>query len=86
MPAPISALVPFQEAAIPDAEVTKPKKQVERKKHPRAGNVLKESVGATTITKYILDSGVNLTVGEFLASAQAVEKQLTKAISENKAM
>ena len=31
------------------------------------------------ITKRILDLGVNLTVGELLASAPAVEKQLTKA-------
>ena len=68
---------------MPDEEVTKPKKQVERKKHPRVINVLKEVVGATTITKLILDLEVNLTVGELLVSAPVIEKQLTKAISED---
>ena len=75
-----------QEEAMPDAEGTTVKKTVKRKKHPRVVNVLKESVGATTITKRILDLGVNLTVGELLASAPAVEKQLTKAISEDEAV
>ncbi len=47
---------------------------------------MKESVNATTITKRILDLGVNLTVGKLLASAVAIEKQLTKAITEDKAV
>ena len=47
---------------------------------------MKESVGATTITKRILDLGVNLTVGELLALAPAVERQLTKAITEDEAV
>lgn len=38
------------------------------------------------ITKRILDLGVNLTVSELLASAPAVEKQLTKAITEDEAV
>ena len=38
------------------------------------------------ITKRILDLGVNLTVGKLLASAPAVEKQLTKAITKDKAV
>ncbi len=71
---------------MPDAEASEPKKVVERKKHPRVVNMLKESVSATTITKRILDLGVNLTVGELLASAPAVEKQLTKAIIEDEAI
>ncbi|MCJ1349891.1 hypothetical protein MMC31_008134, partial [Peltigera leucophlebia] len=62
------------------------KKNIERKRHPRVVGVLKESVGATMITKRILDLGVNLTVGELLASAPAVEKQLTKAITGNEAV
>ncbi len=86
VPAPTSATVPSQEAAMPDAEATEPKKQVEKKNHPRAVNVLKESVGATTITKRIPDLRVNLTVGKLLDSAPAVEKQLTKAISEDEAV
>ncbi len=48
--------------------------------------MLKESVGATIITKHIPDLGVNLTVGELLASAPTVEKQLTKAITEDEAV
>lgn len=45
------------------------RKNIERKKYPRVVGVLKESAGATMITKRILDLGVNLTVGELLASA-----------------
>ncbi len=86
LPAPISASVPSQEGAMPDAGVTEPKKQVERKKHRRVVNILKESLGAMTIIKNILDLGVNVTVGELLASASAVEKQPTKAISEDAAV
>ena len=72
-PALVSAPNPFQKAAMLNAEVGEPRRAVERKEHPRVVNVLKESVGATTITKRILDLGVNLTVGELLASVQAVE-------------
>ncbi|MCJ1347605.1 hypothetical protein MMC31_005833, partial [Peltigera leucophlebia] len=75
-----------QEEVMPDVEGTTAKKPVERKKHPRVVNVLKESAGPTNITKRILDLGVSLTVGELLASAPAVEKQLTKAISEDEAV
>ena len=82
LPAP--AIVP--DTPMLDAEVIEAKKMVERKKHLQVVNVLKETVGATTITKRILDLGVNLTVGELLASAPAVEKQLTKAISEDEAV
>lgn len=63
-----------------------PRNNVERKKNPRVVNVLKESGGTTTIIKRILDLGVNFTIGELLASATAVEKQLTKAISEDEAV
>lgn len=61
-------------------------KKWSKKTHSQVINVLKESVGATTITKRILDLRVNLTVGKLLASALAVEKQLTKAIIEDKAV
>ena len=62
------------------------KKSFECKRLPRVVNILKELVGATTITKCILDLGVSLTVGELLASAPAIEKQLIKTISEDKAV
>ena len=75
---------PSQEAVMPDAVTGEPKKTVERKKHLRVVNVLKKSVGFTTITKRILDLGLNLTVSELLALALAVEKQLTKAITKDK--
>ncbi|MCJ1343493.1 hypothetical protein MMC31_001687 [Peltigera leucophlebia] len=87
LPDPTATVPPTtQKEAMPDAKGTTAKKIVERKKYPRVVNVLKESVGATTITKRIQDLGVNLTVGELLASAPAVEKQFTKAISEDKAI
>lgn len=63
-----------QEAAMPDVEADEHKKTIGRKKHLRVVNVLKESIGVTTITKRILDLGVNLTVGELLVSAPAIEK------------
>lgn len=43
-------------------------------------------MGATTITKQILDLGIRFTVGKLLAFALRVEKQLTKVISEDKAI
>ncbi|MCJ1349183.1 hypothetical protein MMC31_007419 [Peltigera leucophlebia] len=82
-PAPIETSTP-EEAMLDVDPVTK--KSLERKKQPRVVHVLKESVGATTITKRIIALGVSLTVGELLASAPAVEKQLTKAISEDEAV
>lgn len=67
-----------------DIEAREPKKTVKKKKHLQVVNVWKESISATTITKDILDLGVNLTVSKLLASASAIEKQLTKAIIEDK--
>lgn len=63
-----------------DAEAGEPKKIVERKKHPQVINILKKSIRAITITKHILNLEINLTIGELLASAPAVEKQLTKLL------
>ena len=71
------------EIAIPDADMATTKKSVEKKRHSQVVNVLKESIGATTITKRISDLRVSLIVGELLASTPAVEKQLTKAISKD---
>lgn len=65
---------------MPEVEEDQLKKSIKRKKHPRVVNVLKQSVGATTITKRIRDLGINLTVGELLASALGVEKRLTKRL------
>lgn len=75
-----------QETAIQDVEASEPRRMVERKKYLEVVNMLKESVGATTITKRILDLGVNLTVGELLASAPAFKKQLTKTITKDEAI
>ena len=41
------------------------KKSVEKEKHSRVVNVLKEYIGATISIKRILDLQVNLKVGEF---------------------
>lgn len=59
---------------MPDAEASMPKKSVERKKHLRVINVLKESVGTITITKLIQNLEVNLTIGELLVLAPAIKK------------
>lgn len=69
-----------------DAEAGEPRKMVERKKHPQVINMLEKSIRAITITKHILNLEINLTIGELLALAPAVEKQLTKAITEDEAM
>ncbi len=69
-----------------DVDTTMAKISIESKKYPRVVNVLKESVGATTITKRILDLGVSFTVGELLVSAPTVEYLFTKAISEDEAV
>ena len=71
-PTPTPLAVP--EEVMPDVEESKVKKSIERKKHFYIVNVLKESVRATTITKRILDLGINFTVGKLLAFAPAVEK------------
>ncbi len=42
-------------------------KNVEQKRHPRVVNFLKESIGATTITKRIWALVINLIIGEILA-------------------
>ena len=39
--------------AMPDIDMGTTKKSVEKKRHPRIVNVLKKSIGATTITKRI---------------------------------
>ena len=62
------------ETAIPDANTAISKKSIIRTRHPQVINILKESVGATTITKQILDLKVSLIVGKLPASAPAVEK------------
>lgn len=72
------------EIAMPNADMAITKKSIERKRYPRVINVLKESVKVTTITKRILDLGVSFIIGKLLASATAVEKQPTKAISKDK--
>lgn len=59
---------------IPDMEGNTVKKTVERKKYSWVVNILKKSIEATTITKHILDFGINLVFGELLVSVPAVEK------------
>lgn len=71
---------------MPDIETGKLKKTIERKKHLQIINVLKKSVKTTTIIKRILNLEVNLTIGKLLFSALTIENQLTKAITEDKAI
>lgn len=84
--APIFALLVVPEEVMPDMEESQVKKNIKRKRYPCVVNVLKESVGATTIIKRILDLEVNLTMSKLLAFALAVEKQFTKAIFEDEAV
>lgn len=57
-----------------NVEDGKARKAVEKKKHLQVVYLLKEFDVVPTITKYILDSKVNLTMGELLASAPDIEK------------
>lgn len=61
-----------------DAEVSKTKKIIQRKKHPQVINMLKQSVGAITITKRIIDLEINLTISMTQILAPAIKKQLIK--------
>lgn len=63
-----------QKAAILDAKAGKLKKIVKRKKHPQVINILKKSVSVTTITKHIVNLGVNLTIDKLLTSTLILEK------------
>lgn len=56
------------------------KKSVEKKHYLQVINVLKKSIKAIIIIKQILNLKISLTVGKLLASALAVENQLTKII------
>lgn len=82
----VSASRLCQKVGITDIEADEPRKIVERKKYWRVVNVLKESIRATTITKRILDLGVSLTGGEFLASGATIKKKLTKAITKDESV
>lgn len=50
------------------------KKNIKRKKHFEAVNVLKKFVKATNIIKRILDLRINIIIGKLLAFAPASEK------------
>lgn len=82
----IAILFMFQKAVMLNGEAITIKKMVQRKEYPRVVNVLKISIGVTTITKRILDLHINLTIDELLALAPAIEKQLTKTILEDEAV
>ena len=73
--------------AIPDADNTSIiGKSGEKKRHSQVINIMKEFVETNTIRKCILDLKVKFMVGKLLAFALAVEKRLTKPISEDKAV
>lgn len=87
MQAPTSVTISIsnlsQKAAMPNIEANELQMTVEKKKHPQVINILKKSVGATTITKNILDLEINLIIDKLIASALLVEKQLRKTITED---
>lgn len=69
---------------MPDAEASKLTKIMKMRKYFKVVNILKEFVSPMTITKHIQHLRVILTISKLLVSAQAIEKQLTKAITKNK--
>lgn len=90
MPTPISISILtsifFQETAMSDVEAGELGKIVKRKTHLRVIYIFKKFVSAIKIIKCILDLGISLIIGGLLASAPAIEKQLTKAITKKKTM
>lgn len=83
---PIVTPSTIPKTAISDTDITITKKSVERKKYPWIVNVWKESIGAMTITKQILDLRVSFIVSKLLVSILVIKKQLTKAIFEDEAV
>lgn len=73
----------FPEMIISRVKASESRKIVWRKMHSRVINVFKESVVTMTITKYILDLEVSLSVGKLFTSAPTIEKQVTKIIAED---
>lgn len=57
------------------------KKNIEHKKYSKIVRVLKKTIRATMIIKHILNLEINLTIGELLAFALAIQKQLIKRIT-----
>lgn len=60
--------------AILNIEIDKLKKTIKKKKYLQAVNILKKSVETRTITKCILDLGVNLTISKLQVSASTIAK------------
>ena len=56
------------QTVIPDIDISTIKKNIVKKKHFGMVNVLRKSIGTTTITMQTFDLGVSFTVGELLAS------------------
>lgn len=62
------------------------RKSFEKMRYTQVVDILIEFVGATTITKCILELKMSFTVGKLLASILAIDKQLTKAIYKDVAV
>lgn len=72
--APPLTLLTILEKVMPNVKGSQVKKSIKRKKHPCIVNILKESIGATTIIKDILDLRINLIIGKLLISAPIIKK------------
>lgn len=59
---------------MPNVDMVQARRSVEKKIYPQVVNILKESIGVTTITNQILDLGISLTVDKLLMFALAIEK------------
>lgn len=62
------------------------KKNIKKTKYPWVVNILKESVKAIIIKKYIFDLRLGLRIGKLLGFVSKVEKQLIKTIFEDNAI
>lgn len=86
-PVPVSLIITpstVPKIAILDADMVMAKKIVKKKKHCQVVNVLKESVGASTIIRHIMDLEVNLIIGKLLASAPTIKNSSQKIFLKTK--
>lgn len=75
MPSPIITVwFTSQKTIILDVEAITTKKTIEKKRNSYIVNVLKEFMGATTITMSIPDFDINLTVNKLIALVLTIKK------------
>lgn len=76
----------ISKTAMLDIDIPIAKKSIEKTKYSWLVNILKESVKAIIIKKYIFDLRLSLKIGKLLGFVSALEKQLIKTIFEDNAI